>query len=96
MLALWSRASGRCEFSGIPFNSEFNGSGQARAFHPSIDRIDSRKGYTFKNCRLVCAAVNFALRDFDDDVLDRICRERVRKIAGEGGMVGAVGFEPTT
>jgi hypothetical protein len=35
-------------------------------FNPSIDRIDSTKGYIMENCRLVCWIYNIAKSDFTD------------------------------
>lgn len=41
-------------------------------FALSIDRIDSRKGYTCDNCRVVCAAVNYALSDWGEGIFKRV------------------------
>lgn len=43
--------------------------GQRRPWHPSIDRIDSRDGYTRSNCRIVCVAANLAMSTWGDWVL---------------------------
>ena len=67
---LIKRASGRCEVSRIPFRySKQNPQWSRNPWGPSIDRIDSRQGYFFDNCRLVCLAVNTALNEWGDDVL---------------------------
>ena len=71
------RAGGRCEVSGIPFSAvEVAG---VRPFAPSLDRVDSTKGYLPENCRLVCYAVNVALHQWGDEVLLRIAEGIVRK-----------------
>lgn len=44
---------GRCAISGIPFVFEKN-----NPLAPSVDRIDSRLGYTLENVRVVCQAIN--------------------------------------
>lgn len=59
--------------SGIPFEFENSkGDGRRRPWIPSIDRIDSSKGYTKGNCRIVCCAVNIAMNNYGEDVLARI------------------------
>lgn len=80
---LYERSRGYCEFSGIKFAYSENGRGKVRPFAPSLDRIDSNKGYTMSNCRLVCAAVNVALNAFGDDNLDLICAARMAVLKGE-------------
>lgn len=77
------RSDGRCEVSGIPF-SEDRIEGVAsfrRPYMPSLDRIDSTKGYDAGNCRLVCTSVNLAMNewgaDLFTDMLIRIDRARI-------------------
>lgn len=70
--ALVARAGGRCELTGIPF-SDARPRGCRRApFAPSIDRIDSRDGYTAANCRLVCFAANVALNQWGEGTLRQL------------------------
>ena len=55
--------AGACEVTGIPFVL-----GVFRhAFLPSIDRIDSSKGYTPENCRVVLWMINAAKNDLAED-----------------------------
>lgn len=54
---------GTCEVSGIPF--VMDGVGQ-HALSPSIDRIDSSKGYTKENSRVVVWLFNVAKGQGDD------------------------------
>ena len=58
--------SGKCERTGITFVYEGHS-----AFNPSVDRIDSAKGYTQDNCQIVCKMYNLAKNVWSDaDVLD--------------------------
>lgn len=68
---LYSEGGGRCAISGIRFNKTLK-VGRCRPYAPSIDRIECGKGYTFKNCRLVCVAVNLAIGDFSLEVLEHV------------------------
>lgn len=40
---------GVCELTGLPFSMD-----RDNPFTPSVDRIDTSKGYTEDNCRLIC------------------------------------------
>lgn len=59
--AIWQmaeRSNCQCEVSGIPLDLSKTAQGSKMPFSPSIDRIDSSKGYVIENCRLVCTIVN--------------------------------------
>lgn len=53
----WARRrwTGRCELTGIPFETS---TGAAGPRSPSIDKIIPSIGYTMENCRFVLSAVN--------------------------------------
>lgn len=69
----WGRArwTGKCEITGATFILE---RGRANSFAPSVDRIDSAKGYTQDNCRFVLLAVNRLKGDESDEVMRQIAR----------------------
>jgi hypothetical protein len=68
--AIYSRSKGRCELTGIPFDtSETRG-----AWTPSLDRIDPEKGSVFENCRMICLAVNQAIGKWGEAVLGEIAK----------------------
>ena len=57
---------GICEVTGIYLSSPL----EKGPFAPSIDRIDSSKGYKPWNCRVVCLTYNYAKHTWgDEDVL---------------------------
>lgn len=69
------RSGWRCELSGIEFEFEQSTRrGPHRPFSPSLDRIDSMKGYTIDNVRLVCLAVNIAMNTWGENVLFAIAK----------------------
>lgn len=77
------RANGCCEVTGIFFQLlRDRKPGERDPFMPSLDRIDSEKGYTFDNVRLVCIAANLAMNTWGDWVLDEftIAMKQKRKL----------------
>jgi hypothetical protein len=69
MLKLIQESNGRCMLTHIEFTDKKVAGVAKRPWLPSLDRIDSLKGYAPTNCRLVCVAVNLALHQFGDQVL---------------------------
>lgn len=65
---------GVCEVSGIKFKREVTERYRANPFAASIDKIDSKGGYTKENCRLVCFCVNMARSDWGDEVLIKMSK----------------------
>lgn len=70
-------ATTRCELSGLPL-ARSKGKGGGR-LSPSLDRIDSSKGYAPENCRIVAFQVNCALGKFGDGPFLEMCRAVVRR-----------------
>jgi hypothetical protein len=67
--SLWKNQRGRCAVSGLHFSmAYFELSLVKHPYGPSLDRIDSHKGYVPGNVRLVCTAVNFGLGQWGDEV----------------------------
>lgn len=62
---------GVCEATGIPFHVEALGKDTRNRFAPSIDRVDSTKGYTKDNCRMVIYQYNACKGPWkDSDVIE--------------------------
>jgi hypothetical protein len=61
---------GRCEVTGIPLSISREGVERVSPWMPSIDRINSRKGYTKSNCRVVCYLANLAMSQYGEDALE--------------------------
>lgn len=75
ILELFDNSDLRCTISNIDFDfSKLDTESRCRPFAPSIDRINSKRGYTKDNIRLVCFAVNYAMSDWGLPVLERIAQ----------------------
>lgn len=66
----------RCALTGLKF--ALSGPlAKPGPFHPSLDRIDSKGGYVRGNVRVVCFAVNIALREWGEAVFLKIAEAAV-------------------
>jgi hypothetical protein len=68
VISLWDSQGGRCALTGVEFQLERLPKGVHRNC-PSLDRIDSSKGYLKDNIRLVTYHVNTALSNFGEEAL---------------------------
>jgi len=71
---LLRKQNNKCAITQIEFDTLKEYSNRTRPFAISIDRIDSLKGYTGDNVRLVCVAVNYALNEFGETIFHKICK----------------------
>lgn len=78
MLQLYLKQEGKCALTGLLFEFNFNENFSKRPFSLSIDRINSKLGYTKNNVRFICSAVNSALSEYGDNVFDIICQARLQ------------------
>jgi hypothetical protein len=69
---------GTCEMTGIPFVLDPDTCEHTRVtklnrrlnpFAPSVDRIDSEKGYTEDNCVMTCYMYNLCKQSFSDEAI---------------------------
>ena len=72
------RAKGKCELTGVAFNMQKVAGQRIRPWIPSVDRIDSKIGYSFDNCRIICAAANVALNQFGEYIFVRMASSMIR------------------
>ena len=97
--------AGFCQLTKLPFDLTPPNNASQNPYSPSIDRIDSLKGYTKDNIRIVLYSVNAALGQFGTEIMLPILKEMVKAIeknakqntatpVSEGAYIqGAVGAE---
>jgi hypothetical protein len=73
LLGLLKRQNYRCAVSGLEFDLTPHADAFRRPFAPSLDRIDSKRGYVLRNVRIVCCAVNLALNEWGLETFEKIC-----------------------
>lgn len=72
-------SEGRCMVTGIEFSDWKPANARIPPFRMSVDRVDSTKGYTADNCRVVLLCVNLAMRDWGDAVMVQIAEAMMLK-----------------
>lgn len=83
---LMAQSKDKCALTGVRFSAESYGA-HKRPFAPSLDRIDSSKGYENGNCRFVCVAANVALNEWGDDIFDRLaCAYVAKKLTDQNSI----------
>lgn len=83
LIAVWEICNGCCAFSGLPFDFQVIGNGQAkRPFAPSLDRIDRHQPYRRDNVRLVIAVANFAMNAWGDEPVLQMATALYKKYGG--------------
>lgn len=73
VLALFKKQKGKCALTGITLTWKKTIDNKYNSTNITIDRINSTKGYTYKNSRLVCYAANVMKSDLTDYQLLRYC-----------------------
>ena len=53
---------------------EIGNKGKRNPFRPSVDRINSKRGYTKSNIQVVLAIVNTMKMDYTDDILHPVVK----------------------
>jgi hypothetical protein len=84
--------NGVCEATGIPFvlnpeKSEFTVTTKLNRmmnpFAPSVERVDSLKGYTEDNCIITVLIYNYAKNSFSEEAVEMFCRAYLNKLDNE-------------
>lgn len=61
--------AGKCEATGLPFDLDLGTAAEPNPWSPTIDRRDSKLGYSPDNCRMVVWVYNSAKNCWGDDVV---------------------------
>jgi hypothetical protein len=70
---------GKCEWSNIDFNMDCPKNDNPEQFRvPSIDRIDSKRGYTYDNIRIICWGWNSAFKYWGDEYFFKMIAELLK------------------
>jgi hypothetical protein len=76
LIELWESQEGLCAISGRKFDLQRPEKIETvKANAPSLDRIDSNKGYLKGNVRFVCYQVNTALNAYGEQALLSLCKD---------------------
>ena len=70
---MYDKQAGKCSLTDISFVFYVsNEDSRTHPFSPSVDRIDSRKGYTKDNVRLVIWGINLAMGEWGETIYRKI------------------------
>ena len=85
LMELWEEQEGCCSLSGIKLVLE-KGSGvnEVHPYTPSIDKIDSKGGYTRGNVRITCYHMNVALNKYGLEGFDKLVQAYIEYNTGIG------------
>ena len=72
---LFDKSNGCCAITGISFDMELGKHRNRNPYRPSVDRIDSTKGYIKDNIQIVLSIVNTLRLDYSNDVIHTVIKE---------------------
>lgn len=81
---LYIKQDKKCALTKITFSDQKYNNCMRRPFAPSLDRIDSSKGYLKNNVRFVCTVVNMSLNEFGDEIFSIMCKSYVENTICSG------------
>lgn len=79
LVEMYEATAGCCAVSGLPFRLTHDGPSRCNPYGVSIDRIDSSKGYTRGNVRLVIFFVNSAIADYGESLFREVISAMIQR-----------------
>lgn len=80
LCGLFDSQGGKCKVTGLPLDFETNSDyNKINPRAPSLDRIDTNRGYTKENVRLVCAQVNLAINWWGIEKFYEMCYAAIKE-----------------
>lgn len=71
---IWDQQNGKCPYTGWDLQLRVSQTKSSKnMFQASLDRIDSKKGYTKDNVHFVCLIANYAKHTFDERDMIAFC-----------------------
>ena len=81
--ALWEEQDGICPLTGtkmnLPYNTRAWEKDTGNPWKPSLDRIDSSRGYLKGNVRYIVSIANLCKQSWGDDVVEDFCQRVARR-----------------
>jgi hypothetical protein len=77
---IYDEQGGVCALSGLKFEMELGKPRKRNPYRPSVDRINSNKGYVKGNIQFVLTIVNTMKMDYTDDVLRPVIKAWAKRI----------------
>ena len=77
---IFDACNGKCQRTGLDFDMEIGTKEKRNPFRPSIDRINSNKGYVKGNIQIVLAIVNTMKMDYTDEVIHPVIKAWAARI----------------
>lgn len=88
LLDIYEQQQGRCKLTDLQFTFDVREQGKHfNPFNPSIDKINTKGGYTKDNIRLVCVIVNLALNQFGEDSFKIMCEAYINNSKNKGEIL---------